>query len=463
MTGTKVKTMASKFVPHAYQKETLDWLMSLTVIDDQPGGMLFLEPGLGKTVTTLTWFRSLQDFGMAKQLVVVAPIRVRDNVWPQEPKAWSHLAEMKVAVLGSGKWKATGDEDILVVNPDSLDKFIKWAKTKSVRADALIVDESGDFRSWSSTRMKAMRKLAPKFKYRLCLTATPVPESAADIFPQAWIVDGGKRLGKNITQFRSNFCYRGGFDGKEWLLHKGAADTIAKSVSDISLVGSVAGNLELPPVSEEIHRIPSDFWLKDIYKTLDKKDSIVLGEEENVPKNAAGKRMMLRQVCNGSVYDSNKDVHKIHSVKLDHLVDLVESRKGPVLLAYQFDHDIAAIQSVLDVETIRGGDSSAKVVKLIERWNMSDIPVLAVQPQALSHGVNMQKGTCQDIIWFGLSESLLVFQQLNTRVWRQGVRNPVKIHQLVLDKTVDTAMIKSLDRKALTQAAFLNLLPRVGE
>ena len=152
----------------------------------------------------------------------------------------------------------------------------------------------------------------------------------------------------------------------------------------------------------------------------------------------------------------------MHDDKLDYLVDLVGSRVGPVLLAYQFDHDIDSIGRVLDVETIRGGDSSAKVVKLIDRWNRSDVPVLAVQPQALSHGVNMQKGTCQDIIWYGLPESLLVFQQLNTRVWRQGVANPVKIHQLVLDKTVDTAMIKSLDRKQLAQADFLKLLPQVG-
>ena len=454
--------MTSKFNPHPYQKETLDWLMNLTVVDDKPGGMLFLEPGLGKTVTTLTWFQNLHDFGLAKQLLVVAPIRVRDNVWPQEPKVWKHLTNMSVAVLGSGKWKAKGDEDILVVNPDSLNKFIKWAKENKVKPDALIVDESGDFRSWSSTRTKAIRKVAPKCKYRLCLTATPVPESAVDVFPQAWIIDGGERLGKNITQFRSKFCYRGGYEGKEWLLHKGAAEEIATSISDISLVGSVEGNLELPELGEEIHKIPVDNWIRLIYKDLDKKDSIVLGERENVPKNAAGKRMMLRQLCNGSVYDSDKEVYHIHDDKLDYLVDLVASRVGPVLLAYQFDHDIDSIQSVLDVETIRGGDSSTKVMKLIDQWNRSEVPVLAVQPQALSHGVNMQKGTCQDIIWYGLSESLLVFQQLNTRVWRQGVKNPVKIHQLVLDKTVDTVMIKSLDRKQLAQADFLKLLPKVG-
>jgi len=435
--------------------------MNLTVIEGLPGGMLFLEPGLGKTVTTLTWFQNLYDFGLTKQLLVVAPVRVRDNVWPQEPKEWSHLTGLSVAVLGSGKWKATGKEDILVVNPDSLNKYLLWAKENKVKPDALIVDESGDFRSWSSTRTKAIRKVAPKCKYRICLTATPVPEAASDVFPQAWIIDGGERLGKNITQFRAEFCYRGGFDGKEWLLHKGASERIAKCIADISLVGGVEGNLDLPPVDDSIHAIQSDDWFKGIYKDLDKKDTIVLGERENVPKNAAGKRMMLRQICNGSVYDSDKEVHHIHDNKLKYLTDLVASRVGPVLLAYQFDHDIDSIQGVLDVETIRGGDTSTKVVKLIKAWNNSEIPILAVQPQALSHGVNMQKGTCQDIIWFGLPESLLVFQQLNTRVWRQGVKNPVTIHQLVLDKTVDTRMIKSLDRKSLAQSQFLSLLPQV--
>ena len=454
--------MTAKLTMHPYQEQTLKWLNDLTIIDGFPGGMLFLEPGLGKTVTTLTWFQNLLDFGLAKQLLVVAPIRVRDNVWPQEPKAWAHLTHLSVAVLGSGKWKATGKEDILVVNPDSLNKYLKWSKENKVSPDTLIVDKSGDFRSWSSTRTKAIRKVAPKCKFRLCLTATPVPESAADVFPQAWIIDGGERLGKNITQFRSKFCYRGGYDGNEWILHKGAAEQIAEKIADISLVGSVEGNLDLPELSTEIHDIPTDEWFRVLYKDLDKKDSIVLGEYETVPKNAAGKRMMLRQLCNGSVYDSDKEVHHIHDDKLDYLVELVGRCEGPVLLAYQFDHDIDSIQSVLDVETIRGGDSSTKVVKLIDAWNKSEVPILAVQPQALSHGVNMQKGTCQDIIWYGLPESLLVFQQLNTRVWRQGVQNPVKIHQLTLTKTVDSRMIKGLDRKALTQSDFLALLPRVG-
>jgi len=456
-------TMANKFVPHPYQKETLEWLMNLTVVEDKPGGMLFLEPGLGKTVTTLTWFRYLQDAGLAKQMVVVAPIRVRDNVWPTEPYEWSHLNDMTVAVVGSGRWKANGDEDLIVVNPDSLTKFAKWAKEVKVKPDVLVVDESGDFRSWSSTRTKAIRKVAPGCKYRLCLTATPVPESAADIFPQAWVVDGGERLGKNITQFRSRFCYRGGFDGKEWLLHKGAAEEIANSVADISLVGGVEGNLNLPDLGEEIHRIPVDEWIRLIYKDLDRKDTLRLDGSTIVPKNAAGKRMLLRQLCNGSVYDEEKNVHHLHDEKLDYLVGLIGNCEGPVLLAYQFDHDIDSIQRVIpDVQTIRGGDNSNKVVKLIKAWNKSEVPVLAVQPQALSHGVNMQRGTCQDIVWYGLSESLLVFQQLNTRVWRQGVANPVTIHQLVLDKTVDTAMIKSLDRKTLAQADFLSLLPQVG-
>ena len=100
--------------------------------------------------------------------------------------------------------------------------------------------------------------------------------------------------------------------------------------------------------------------------------------------------------------------------------------------------------------------------KTIEAWNRDEIPVLAVQPQALSHGVNMQKGSCGTVLWYGVPDSLLTFQQLNTRVHRQGVRNPVAIKQILTRKTVDMKMNWSINRKALKQQTFLDRLTKIG-
>lgn len=451
-----------EFHPHLYQDDTIDWMNDRVLVHGHDGGLIFHEPGLGKTVTLLSWFNQMLRLRYVRRMVVVAPIRVRDNVWPSEHEQWDHLKHLRVVRVGSGKWPDPGDAEVITVNPESLAKLPDYCKKHNLDPDVLVVDESGDFRTWSSKRMRWMRKNLKQFKYRWCLTATPVPETVMDVFPQSWIVDMGATLGSNITQFRNRFCYRGGFDGKEWILHKGNEKVIAELVSPMCLTGSVNGCLWLPERRSHLITTPLGKGRK-YYAELEKKEMLTLDDgTEVIPKNAGTRRNLLKQICNGCVYDDDKQVHRLHADKLDQLVSAVRHISTPVMIAYQYDHDLMQLTDTYPTaRVINGKTSSAHADETIRLWNESEVPILLVQPQALSHGVNMQKGTCRDVFWFSLPDSLLVFQQLNTRVYRQGVQNPVTIHQLVTRNTVDRALVGRLDRKAIAQAEFLSMLPTV--
>ena len=71
-------------MPHEYQKYAIDYIKT------HPITALFLDMGLGKTVTTLTAIRDLMyDTFEVQRVLVVAPLRVARDTWPDEIKKWA--------------------------------------------------------------------------------------------------------------------------------------------------------------------------------------------------------------------------------------------------------------------------------------------------------------------------------------------------------------------------------------
>lgn len=79
---------------HAYQERGARWL-----IEHAEAG-LFLDPGLGKTVTALTAMADLKAREeLGGKVLIVGPPRVVTTVWAQEAAAWEHTAGLEVLVL----------------------------------------------------------------------------------------------------------------------------------------------------------------------------------------------------------------------------------------------------------------------------------------------------------------------------------------------------------------------------
>ena len=85
------------------------------------------------------------------------------------------------------------------------------------------------------------------------------------------------------------------------------------------------------------------------------------------------------------------------------------------------------------------------------------MPVLLAHPQSAGHGLNLQ-GAGHAVIWYSLTWSLEVYEQFIRRLWRQGQRNNIVVHQIIARKTIDEAIVKALDRKDGTQQRLLNAI-----
>ena len=81
-----------KYVPHDYQAYCIQ-----RVVEDPAVG-LFLRPGLGKTVITLSAVNILKYFRwQVQKVLVVAPKKVAEATWSKEAAKWDHLQHLRTS------------------------------------------------------------------------------------------------------------------------------------------------------------------------------------------------------------------------------------------------------------------------------------------------------------------------------------------------------------------------------
>ena len=224
-----------RYEPYQYQRTATRWII------DKPHCGLFLDMGLGKTVSTLTAIQQLIDDCEISTALVVAPKKVAETTWSTEAEKWDHLASLRVAkVLGTERQRSAALESKADVYVTSRDLFV-WLVTKykgCLPFDVLVIDELTSFKSNRSQRFKAMRIALPSIKRVIGLTGTPAPNGLIDLWAQMYCIDQGERLGKSITRYRDTY-----FVQHKWNnivvrceLRKGAEKIIRDKIADVCLL-----------------------------------------------------------------------------------------------------------------------------------------------------------------------------------------------------------------------------------
>jgi len=137
--------------------------------------------------------------------------------------------------------------------------------------------------------------------------------------------------------------------------------------------------------------------------------------------------------------------------------DLIEAANGkPVLVMYTYQHDLSRIQERFGKYSPEKPDGvrELKTADDMADWNAGKIAIAVTQPASTGHGLNLQRGG-STIVWFGLNWSLELYEQANARLWRQGQKDTVVIHHLVVKGTMDEQVMRALHDKAADQNALL--------
>lgn len=441
-----------KYVPHEYQKVAEQWILK----NNKCG--LFLDMGLGKTITTYTAIEKLiNDYIDIKKVLVIAPKRVAEDTWPTELEKWDHLETLKVSqVLGSPKERKKAlevDADIYVVTRDNVVWLADYLG-KNWDFDTLVIDELSSFKNHSSKRFKKLKTVTPYFKRVIGLTGTPAPNSYMDLWSQIYLLDRGERLGKNITAFRRRFfdTYNRGMYN-DYVLKKGAKEEIDILISDICIsmkAKDYLKNLKEPIIIDVKAKMNKEEF--KIYKQMEKDALIQLDNEDITALSAATVSNKLLQLANGSIYDDEKNTHIIHSRKLEVLNELVEESQGEnMLVFYTFKSDLERIKKEFP-DAVKLEDD-----KDIKNWNQGKIKMLLAHPASAGHGLNLQNGG-SIIVWYGLNWSLELYLQANARLQRQGQKNQVRIYRIITEKSIDERVLDALNGKNVNQEKLLRQL-----
>lgn len=443
---------------HNYQNAAVEHIL------DKSHCALFLDMGLGKTVSTLTAINKLmfEDLDISSVLVV-APKRVAESVWGAETQKWGHLNHLKVVLIaGTAKQRREAlskKGDIYMLGRDNVSWLCGQYGGSMLPFDMLVLDESSSFKNPKSIRFKSLRGVQPSFKRVVALTGTPAPNSLQDLWPQIYLLDRGERLGKYVTRFRDEYFTPGKRNGAiiyKYDLKNEAEQRIHDAIGDICMSMKAKDYLDLPGRIDNIINIPMPLDIAEKYKEFERDQVLQLFEGQDLEEgisavNAAALSNKLLQFANGAVYDAEKNIHQIHDLKIDALKEIIEDANGkPILIAWTYRSDVARLKESLKKYKPR----ELKTDQDIRDWNAGKIQVLMMHPASGGHGLNLQAGG-NNIIWFGQTWSLELEQQFNARLDRQGQQNVVVINKLCIEGTIDLDVIKAQERKAKGQDGLM--------
>ena len=444
--------------PYEYQRTATRWILQ------HPRCGLFLDMGLGKTVSTLTAVQQMIDDCEIEKVLVVAPKKVAETTWTTEAAKWEHLAGLRVVkVMGTEKQRRLALEspgDVYVIGRDSF-VWLCGIYGGMLPFDVLVIDELTSFKSSKSQRFKAMRIATPTVSRVIGLTGTPAPNGLVDLWAQIYCLDMGDRLGKSVTRYKETY-----FDVHKWnnievraTCKPGCEKLIRDKIADICLSMQAKDYLQLPDLLVHTERVELSKAIMDKYSQFEKEKVLEFkaehgSEPANVLANsAAGLMNKLSQFANGAVYDEDRNVHEIHDEKLDRLAELVEAANSPVLVFYQYKHDIDRIAKKLKGYRVVAYEGEAQLLE----WNAGKIDVLLAHPASTAYGLNMQQGG-HYIVWFGTGWNLELYQQANARLHRQGQQHPVTVYKLLCSHTVDERANAALESKKGVQQSLLDSL-----
>ena len=458
------------YKPYPHQQQAYEFCMT------REHCALFLGMGLGKTVTSLTVLaeRLWNDFTV-RHCLVIAPKNVAETVWAQECRKWEHTEGIRtslVAGTAAQRRRALRSEaDLYILGRDNL----VWLMDElggRLPFDMVILDELSSFKSQSTKRWRCIRRAIQSVRYVIGLTGTPAPNGYLDLWPQMYLLDGGRRLGRTVSEYRARYFTMGAHKGHvvyEWKLRPGARAAIDRELRDLCL------SIRNPDWPEPVYNtipVRLDEAARKRYEKFEREGVIPLlqkagGFEELDPSKPEELRRMtsairgdmaatlagkLLQMANGAVYDDQRNVVEIHDAKLRALAEIVDTSAGNSLLVfYAYEHDRDRILARFPHARVYAGAKDA------EDWNAGRIELLLCHPASAGHGLNLQFGG-HIIVWYGLTWSLELYQQANARLPRPGQKETVIIHHLVAEGTLDERVMSVMRGKNATQDALLTAL-----
>ena len=435
-------------------------------IVNKPANALFFPMGYGKTRTVLSAIYDLMwDHLTVQKVLVLAPKRVALIEWPTQLER--EIPGARYVVVHSDKAnQIRQNAQFYFMSYSSLAWFYRETLNTPQglpHFDMVVYDESTFLNTPSSTRWKICETMFTNIKRKVLLAGKPSPNGILDLWGQIYLLDQGKRLFGSLENFRTcKFMVTGGDVYKRYEPMRGTAEWVAEQLADLVTTIKPHEKLQLPELIEIDIACEMGSSEQKQYERLEKRDIFEGNAFRKICDNPASSLMSLRQMAQGFMYAGKDDQEKapemVHHHKIEAVQEIVDGNADSnILIAVQFIEDVKRLQAKFKCPAIYSKTTDKETADYIKRWNAGNLPMLAVHPASVAHGMNLQSGG-NIVIWFGLPWDLDHYDQLNARLHRSGQDKVVRVYHLIMKDTIDEVIMSVLKKKDVTQTALLTSL-----
>ncbi|WP_411978259.1 DEAD/DEAH box helicase [Streptomyces scopuliridis] len=449
-----------------YQLRGLAWLDLMTSLG--LGGCLADDMGLGKTVTVIALH--LHRARTAPTLVV-CPASLLGN-WQREITRFAPGVPVH-RFHGAGRTLAGAPAGGV---PGGF--VLTTYGTMRSSADALaghgwgmvVADEAQHVKNPFSSTAKALRTIpAPA---RVALTGTPVENNLSELWALLdWTTPGllgplkafrarHARIVENVENAKSaDVKDADNVEAVERLSRLVRPFLLRRRKSDPGIVP------ELPPKTESDHPVALTREQASLYEAVVRETMAAIEAAEGIARRGLVMKLLtaLKQICNHPAQYLKEDTARLTGrsgklALLDELLDTILAEDRSVLLFTQYVSMARLLSAHLAARAIpsqllHGGTPVAERERMVDRFQSGEVPVFVLSLKAAGTGLNLTRAG--HVVHFDRWWNPAVEEQATDRAYRIGQTQPVQVHRLIAEGTVEDRIAEMLSSKRALADAVL--------
>ncbi|MFI1047952.1 DEAD/DEAH box helicase [Streptomyces griseoruber] len=437
-----------------YQLRGLAWLDLMTSLG--LGGCLADDMGLGKTITVIA-LHLRRD--RTEPTLVVCPASLLGN-WQREitrfapgvPVRRFHGPDRSLADLTGGFVLTT------------YGTMRSTAATLAAQPWGMVVaDEAQHVKNPYSATAKALRTIPSPA--RVALTGTPVENNLSELWALLdWTTPG--LLGP-LKSFRARHAraVENGEDAQavERLARLVRPFLLRRKKSDPGIVP------ELPPKTETDHPVPLTREQASLYEAVVRESLLAIETAQGIARRGLVLKLLgaLKQICDHPALYLKEETTSVGErlaarsgklALLDELLDTVLAEDGSVLVFTQYVGMARLITAhladrAIPVDLLHGGTPVPEREHMVDRFQAGATPVLVLSLKAAGTGLNLTRAG--HVVHFDRWWNPAVEEQATDRAYRIGQTQPVQVHRLITEGTVEDRIAEMLESKRALADAVL--------
>ncbi|WP_327122394.1 SNF2-related protein [Streptomyces sp. NBC_01341] len=439
-----------------YQLRGLAWLDRMTSLG--LGGCLADDMGLGKTITVIALHLHRAH---AAPTLVVCPASLLGN-WHREITRFAPGVPVR-RFHGADRTLAGPDGGFVLTTYGTMRSS---AEQLAGHTWGLVVaDEAQHVKNPHSSTARALRTIpAPA---RVALTGTPVENNLSELWALLdWTTPG--LLGP-LKAFRSRHARiventgtaagLGNEEAVERLSRLVRPFLLRRKKSDPGIAP------ELPPKTETDHPVFLTREQATLYEAAVRETMAFIEQSEGIARRGLIMKLLgsLKQICNHPAQYLKEEPTRLAGrsgklALLDELLDTILSEDGSVLVFTQYVSMARLLAAhlasrAIPSQLLHGGTPVPERELMVDRFQSAEVPVFLLSLKAAGTGLNLTRAA--HVIHYDRWWNPAVEEQATDRAYRIGQTQPVQVHRLIAEGTVEDRIGELLESKRALADAVL--------